>query len=105
VRRIVTAWVLVVVPLLLFAMIEVLLHLPGYATTAYNSAMRYGDMAAQAFLQRKISMSVVAGVSMVMIILPWVGIVILLGQTLRRTTTNLIRRAGQARILTAKPRA
>ncbi|GDY28729.1 hypothetical protein [Gandjariella thermophila] len=96
-RRVVTAWVLVVVPLLFGGLVLMVVQLPSYAATAWNGALRYADMAAQAFLHREIAETVLAVFSLALLVVPWVGMGALLVQSLWRAIPALARRTRRRR--------
>jgi putative peptide zinc metalloprotease protein len=96
VRRIVTAWVLLVVPLLVAGLVVTIVQMPSYATSAWNSAMNYGDIGAQAFLRRDFGWTLLALVSMAMLALPWLGMAAVLVQAVKRAVALVARRAYRA---------
>jgi putative peptide zinc metalloprotease protein len=91
VRRVVTAWVLLVVPLLFGGLVLMVVQLPSYVSTAWHGAVRYADMAAQAFRHQEIATALLAVFSAAMLTLPWMGMAALLGQSLWRAVPALVR--------------
>jgi putative peptide zinc metalloprotease protein len=77
VRMAVTAWVLLVVPLLMFQLLMVLIHLPRILGTAWDSASKQWDAAAKAFSGGHSLSGVVAGLELLLLALPVIGIVLM----------------------------
>ena len=102
VRVAVTAWVFIVVPLLVFELLMVLIHLPRMLGTAWTSA---GDLVAQtskAFADGSVVGVVSSVLQLVVLAIPTVGIGLVLAKTgvsvgrwsLARTEGRPLRRAG-----------
>src|SRR3954469_12302597 len=80
VRLAVTAWVLIVVPLLLFELLMVLIHLPRILGTAWSSGMHEYRAAAAAFGAGHALDGVSAAVQLVVLAIPIVGILLMLAK-------------------------
>jgi putative peptide zinc metalloprotease protein len=85
VRAAVTVWVLLVVPLLLFQLGEILIHAPRIAATAWESVGKQGHELLTGFGSGDILKGLLAGVQIVILVIPLVGIVV----TLARLATRL----------------
>lgn len=84
VRVAVTAWVLVVVPLLVFQLLMILLHLPRILGTAWDSATKQWDAMAKAFSGGDTLAGVGAIVQLAVLALPVVAIVLMLVRVFQR---------------------
>ena len=80
VRVAVTAWVLVVVPLLAFEAFVVLLHLPRIVGTAWDSGQEQMDAARTAFSGGDSLAGVTAALQLVVLAIPVVGIILMLAK-------------------------
>lgn len=78
VRVAVTAWVLVVVPLLLAQLLMILIHLPRILGTAWSSAQKQGHAVGKAFASGHALSGVSGAVQIVALALPIVGILLML---------------------------
>jgi putative peptide zinc metalloprotease protein len=78
VRAAITGWVLVVVPLLLFEMFVVLVHLPRIIGTAWDSGRAQVDAASSAFGNGDILQGITAGLQLIVLAIPVLGIVLML---------------------------
>ncbi|HEX4820439.1 MAG TPA: hypothetical protein VFV00_09550 [Acidimicrobiales bacterium] len=78
VRVAVTAWVLIVVPLLLFEAFVVLLHLPRIVGTAWDSGHEQFDAARIAFTSGQTLEGVTAALQVVVLAIPVLGIILML---------------------------
>ena len=102
VRNAVTAWVLIVIPLLLFQLLMVLIHLPRILGTAADSAGKQWAAAGKAFGAGNPLGGVTSAVELVALALPVVGIVLMLVRvfqkggawTWRRTEGRPVLRTG-----------
>jgi putative peptide zinc metalloprotease protein len=74
VRRTVTVWVLLVVPLLLVGLVLLVVRLPEYLASAWNGAAHYADETAQGVRQGEVSTVILALLSTITIALPWVSV-------------------------------
>jgi putative peptide zinc metalloprotease protein len=92
VQVIVTVWVLVVVPTLCAAVVLLLTKLPQYLATAIMRAQRYWEAGVASFGQGHTAVGMVAILSMVILILPWVGGTALAIRTFRKVTSSYLRR-------------
>ncbi|HEV7886901.1 MAG TPA: hypothetical protein VGO92_05025 [Acidimicrobiales bacterium] len=85
VRMAVTAWVLVVVPLLLVQLLMVLIHLPRIVGTALDSAGRqWGDLT-KAFGRGDWLMGVAGVLQLVVLALPVLGIILMIVRVFQRS--------------------
>jgi putative peptide zinc metalloprotease protein len=80
VRAAVTAWVFVVVPLLLFEMIVVLIHLPRIIGTAWDSAGDQLSAAGSAFGGGQVVSGITAVLQLIVLAIPVVGIVLMIAK-------------------------
>jgi putative peptide zinc metalloprotease protein len=78
VRFAVTAWVLIVVPLLLFQLVMLLMHLPRILGTAWDSGAKQWDAAAAAFGDGDWLGGLSGAVQLLVLALPMAGIVLML---------------------------
>jgi putative peptide zinc metalloprotease protein len=85
VRMAVTAWVLVVVPLLFFQLVMILVHLPRIVGTAVDSGGKQWDVASKAFGDGNVLSGVVGVFQLVVLAVPVVGIVLMLFRLVQRT--------------------
>ena len=92
VRVAVTAWVVVVVPLLLFQLLVLLVHLPRILGTAWDSLGDQSDRIGDAFSAGDNLGGVVGIVQALALTLPIVAILLMLGQVGARTATGVGRR-------------
>lgn len=86
VRVAVTAWVLLVVPLLLFQLLMLLVHLPRIVGTGWSSGARLWDGAAGAFAAGEPMAALSSVVQLVVLVIPIVGILLVLWKVGRGTT-------------------
>jgi putative peptide zinc metalloprotease protein len=84
VRVAVTAWVVVVVPLLLFQLLMVMIHLPRILGTAWDSAAKQWHVAAKAFSGGHSLNGVVAGLELLLLALPVIGIVLMVERVFQK---------------------
>jgi putative peptide zinc metalloprotease protein len=73
VQVLVTTWVLIVVPLLIVALTLLLVRLPFYLATATSKAVEYGEVALAAGGQGSVGILLLAVLSMLLLLIPWVG--------------------------------
>lgn len=84
VGRVVLAWTLLVVPALFTALVSMAWRLPGYAQAAWVSAQAYWQLTVTSFQQSDITSLVVAIISLLLLTLPWLGMLMLTARTARR---------------------
>lgn len=84
VRMIVTAWVLVVVPVLGLAMVSLLVRVPRYLETALTRGRSFWDAGVAGLAQGQTLAGVLAIVSLVVVLLPWLGATAFLLRTGRK---------------------
>jgi putative peptide zinc metalloprotease protein len=89
VRAAVTAWVLIVVPLLLFELLVLLVHLPRILGTAWDSGVKQYHAAQHAFDDGNPVKGITAGVQMVVLAIPVAGIVLMLARTGRQAASAI----------------
>jgi putative peptide zinc metalloprotease protein len=80
VRVAVTAWVLIVVPLLLFELFIVLMHLPRIIGTAWDSAHGQLDAATASFGDGDVLQGISAALQIIVLLIPVAGIVLMLSK-------------------------
>ena len=81
VRVAVTAWVLIVVPLLVFELLIVLLHLPRILGTGWDSANQQFDAATNAFSAGNPVAGLSGALQLIVLAIPIVGILLVLAKT------------------------
>jgi putative peptide zinc metalloprotease protein len=91
-RAVVTAWVLLVVPLLLAAVVLMVLALPRLAGTAWASAGAQQDLMETAFAEGDLVGGLARGVAMVVVVLPIVAFGYLLVRLVRQVGGAVWRR-------------
>ena len=84
VRAIVAAWVVIVVPLLAAATVMLLVRMPAMLTSAARTVRSFASTTAAAFEQGDIPSAVLAAISIVFVVLPFVGIALMFTSLLRR---------------------
>jgi putative peptide zinc metalloprotease protein len=84
VRMAVTAWVLIVVPILILELLIVLIHLPRIVGTAWKSADHLGRAAGQAFGRGDAISCVSDGLQIVVLAIPITGMVLAIQQLFRK---------------------
>jgi putative peptide zinc metalloprotease protein len=92
VRVAVTAWVLVVVPLLLFQLFILLLHLPRILGTAWDSASEVWKAMQDAFGDGKVLSGIGSALQLIILALPTVGVLLVLLRTAHRSSRWVWRR-------------
>jgi putative peptide zinc metalloprotease protein len=88
VRMAVTGWVLIVVPLLVFELLIVLVHLPRLVGTGWDSGVKLWHEAARAFSHGRLVAGLTDTLQMVVLAIPIVGIVLVVATSLRRASTS-----------------
>lgn len=92
VRFAVTAWVLLVVPLLLFQLLMLLMHLPRILGTAWDSGSKQWDTASAAFGDGDWLGGATGAVQLIVLALPIAGIVLMLVRLVQKLGTWTWRR-------------
>ncbi|MEV0082532.1 hypothetical protein [Saccharopolyspora sp. NPDC050642] len=95
VRIMVTAWVLVVVPTLVFALGMLLWRLPVYLSRAFSRGHDYWTMLVTGVGQGQFWAPVLAIVSMIILLLPWLGAGAFAVRSYRRISRLIARRRKQ----------
>ncbi|WP_190819893.1 hypothetical protein [Saccharopolyspora pogona] len=95
VRIMVTAWVLIVVPTLLFALGMLLWRLPVYLSRAFTRGNDYWTMLVTGLGQGQLWGPLLAVISMLILLLPWLGAGAFAVRTYRRVSRALSRRREQ----------
>ncbi|PZS23340.1 MAG: hypothetical protein DLM54_01415, partial [Acidimicrobiales bacterium] len=92
VRVAVTAWVVVVVPLLIVELLVVLIQLPRILATAWTSAVKLAGQVSHGFSHGDV-LGVLAGSLQILVLsLPIAGILLMLGRTALKTAQSVWRR-------------
>jgi len=99
VRVAVTAWVLIVVPLLLFQLLMILIQLPRILGTAWDSLGQQGTAIAHAYDTGNILGTVSGVIQVIVLVLPILGIVLMIARLGQRTVTGVWQRTEGAPIL------
>jgi putative peptide zinc metalloprotease protein len=89
VRVAVTAWVLIVVPLLVFELLIVLLHLPRIVATGWDSGVKQYHAVGHGFSSGHALSGVTAALELVVLTIPIVGIFLVLAKSARQGATWL----------------
>ena len=84
VRAAVTAWVLIVVPLLLFELLIVLIHLPRILATSWDSTTGLAGQSGRAFGHGRILDGISDGAQIAVLAIPIAGILLMIVQLLRK---------------------
>jgi putative peptide zinc metalloprotease protein len=84
VRAAVTAWVLIVVPLLFLELLLVLIHLPRILGTSWDSAGRLGRATARAFSQGPLLEAVSDPLQILVLAIPIAGLLLMIAQLFRK---------------------
>lgn len=92
VRIVVTLWVSIVVPTLCAALLLLLARLPEYLSTAWTKGQAYIGMAVDGMDNGQLGATILAIVSVFVLLLPWLGGVALLGRTIRKGAHAVRRR-------------
>ncbi|MDF2051402.1 hypothetical protein [Arthrobacter sp. Cr_A7] len=88
-RAVVTVWVLVTVPLLLFSLAMMVLALPRLLATAWDSAGRQRDMLAASLSDGDLAGAAVRALAIAAVALPMLGMLYILFRLLRQLVTGL----------------
>jgi len=91
VRRIVAGWVLVVVPLLTAALAVLIVRLPGMTEQAMQTGRAYGALFTDALGRGDTATAALAAVSIVLLVLPFLGIAAMIFSLVRRARPLLRR--------------
>jgi putative peptide zinc metalloprotease protein len=86
-RIVVTGWVLCVIPLLLFTMGYLLLHLPGVDRALWRSARMQAHLMSAAVVGHHYAAAAIDAVSVVLVILPGAGSLYIAARLARQVTT------------------
>ncbi|MER7078696.1 putative peptide zinc metalloprotease protein [Saccharopolyspora kobensis] len=103
VQLLVTTWVLIVVPLLIAGLTLLLIRLPYYLATGTDRALHYGEIALGAGGQGNVGILLLAILSMLILLVPWVGGTAFAIRTGRRLT-RVVRKV-RARRRATRPHA
>src|SRR5207247_1848893 len=88
VRIAVSAWVLFVVPFLLFNLGLILVHLPRILATGWHAGGVQWTHASQAFAHGKTLLGVAGAVELIVLVVPLIGVVLVLGRVGHRTAAG-----------------
>ncbi|MCR1163040.1 hypothetical protein NEK97_16370 [Paenarthrobacter sp. UW852] len=91
-RAVVTIWVLVTVPLLLFSMVTMVISLPRILATAWDSGVKQQAMLSQSMAAGNFGDAAVRVIAILCIALPILGIIYILQRLLRQMVTGLWQR-------------
>ncbi|MER5394790.1 hypothetical protein [Saccharopolyspora sp. NPDC002686] len=91
VQVLVTAWVLIVVPLLILGLTMLLIRLPLYLATGTSRALQYGEVAWNAGGSGQVGVLLMAILSMLILLVPWVGGTAFAIRTGRRITRLVVK--------------
>ncbi|MDQ4070658.1 MAG: hypothetical protein M3203_14475, partial [Actinomycetota bacterium] len=88
VRWVVTTWVLIVIPLLLFQLVMILLHAPRIFATAWESLGKQRETVSTALADADVLAAGVGVVQALILVIPLLGIVLSLGRIGKRVGTK-----------------
>ncbi|GDY28723.1 hypothetical protein [Gandjariella thermophila] len=94
-RRVVTAWVLLVIPFLAGGLTLMVLRAPTYIGIAWQATATRWAVIEQAFTHGHIATVLLYTFATTMLWLPWIGLGLLLARILKRATRAVTRRRGQ----------
>ncbi|MFD2421383.1 hypothetical protein [Amycolatopsis pigmentata] len=97
VRLIITAWVAVVVPALVAALVNLLIYVPGYLRAATINIALYWRSCLIAFDRGDVGVIALSLLSIVILVVPWVGLTSLLLRTVGKVLAVVARRRERAR--------
>lgn len=97
IRVIITAWVAVVVPALVAAMVNLLIYLPGYLRTATVNITVYWQTFLTGFDHGDVGVIAVSLISIAILVVPWAGLTSLLLRTVGKVLAAVSRRKDRAR--------
>lgn len=92
VQIIVTVWVAIVVPVLLFALLSLLFRVPRYLSTALARGQDFWFLAVDGFGNGNTGTAILAVFSILIVLLPWVGGTTLVVRTLKKIVAPRLRR-------------
>jgi putative peptide zinc metalloprotease protein len=92
VRVTVTAWVLIVVPLLLFELGLVLMNLPRIIATSWDSTQELWNSATTSFSNGDVVIGVSSVLQVVVLVIPIVGIILMLARLARQLSVSMWKR-------------
>ncbi|GLY67125.1 hypothetical protein [Amycolatopsis taiwanensis] len=95
-RRIITAWVALVVPALIAALVNLILFLPSYLHTASINIAHYWQVCGIGIAEGDVGIAAVAVISIVVLLVPWVGLTSLVLRTIAKVTLLVARRRRKA---------
>lgn len=88
-RAVVTAWVLVTVPVLLFSMVMMVLSLPRLVATGWASAVKQQEMLAASLSSGDVLGAAVRALAVVVVAVPVLGVLYIVVRLLRQLVTGL----------------
>ncbi|MTD53079.1 hypothetical protein [Amycolatopsis pithecellobii] len=91
-RVTITVWVAIVVPVLVAALVNILIFLPGFFQTAMINVAHYWNLGFAGYHEGNAGVVAVALVSVVILLVPWLGIGSLLTRTVMKAVRLIIRR-------------
>lgn len=95
-RKIITAWVALVVPALLAALVNLALFLPSYLHTASVNIAYYWHLSGSAIAKGDAGAVALAVISIVVLLVPWVGLTSLAVRTIAKITVAVAKRRRRA---------
>lgn len=101
-RVVITAWVSLVVPALVFALVNLAIFVPGYFRTAVLGMSLYYRQGVAAFDEGSVSGVLLAVFSVIILMVPWVGISSLVIRTTAKIVFAVNRRLTRRRTAVAK---
>ncbi|HET6502843.1 MAG TPA: hypothetical protein VFG87_18980 [Amycolatopsis sp.] len=98
VRVIITIWVALVVPALLAAMVNMVIFLPRYLDTAMVNIAQYWHVCTVAFDRGEAGVVTLAVLSMIILLVPWVGVTSLVTRLVLKILRGVRERVRRARV-------
>jgi putative peptide zinc metalloprotease protein len=98
VRRTITAWVVIVVPALLYWVIGFVIVVPQVLPVVWSRLVELGTLTGAAAADGAVAEATLGVIQIILLLLPWVGSVLLLGMIMRGPLRMALARWGPARL-------
>jgi putative peptide zinc metalloprotease protein len=98
VRRTITAWVVIVVPALLYWVIGFVIVVPQVLPVVWGRLVELGTLTGAAAADGAVAEATLGVIQIILLLLPWVGSVLLLGMIMRGPLRMALARWGPARL-------
>lgn len=103
VRRTITAWVVVVVPAILYWVIGFLIVVPQVMPVVWNRLLELGALTGAAAAAGSVAEATLGVIQMVLLLLPWLGGLLMLGLIMHPLLRWALDRWGPARLRARRP--